>query len=136
MHRRITFQGDSAAVSGLAAEIAPLEGVIALAHHRHGSAKPPGDVLLRNHGRVSANYVVLMALGGVIAASGFLLESVTQAIAFVGAAIIAPAFEPVAKLAQGLVLRQAKVCGRALVSMAVGYAVLGATAYLHRKPLS
>jgi hypothetical protein len=191
MHRRITFQGQSAAVSALAAELAPLEGVIALAHHRQGSTKPAGDVLqidvlnsyaddvlrraqpavdddkvalsvvisqstaivdrprahliaedadetlweemeadLRNHGRVSANYVVLMALGGVIAASGFLLESVTQAIAFVGAAIIAPAFEPVAKLAQGLVLRQATVCGRALLSMAVGYTVLGVTAFL------
>src|SRR4051812_32790099 len=175
MHRRITFQGHSAALTALAAELQPLEGVIALAHHARGSAKPVGDVLqvdvlnsyaddvlrrarpavddqdvelsvvisqstaivdrarahliakdadetlweemeadLRNHGRVSANYVVLMALGGIIAASGFLLESVTQAIAFVGAAIIAPAFEPVAKLAQGAVLRQPKVCGRAL----------------------
>lgn len=197
MHRRITFQGQSGAVSALAAELAPLEGVIALAHHRQASTKPAGDVLqvdvlnshadevlrrarpavndeavalslvisqstaivdrarahliakdadetlweemeadLRNHGRVSTNYVVLMALGGIIAASGFLLEPVTQAIAFVGAAIIAPAFEPVAKLTQGLVLRQAKVCGRALLSLAVGYAVLGVTAFLTMALLS
>jgi hypothetical protein len=197
MHRRITFQGNSAALSALAKQLEPLEGVIALAHHRQGSVKPPGDVLqvdvlnshaddvlrrarpavddeavevsivifqstaivdrarghliakdadetlweeieadLRNHGRVSVNYVLLMALGGIIAASGFLLEPVTQAIAFVGAAIIAPAFEPAAKLTQGLVLRQMKVCGRALVSMAVGYAVLCATAFVTMTVLS
>src|SRR5205085_1745080 len=159
MHRRITFHGDSGAVGGLAEQLVPIEGVIAIGHHRGGSLKPPGDVLqvdvlnsyadevmrrarpaldderidvsvvveqstaivdrartdliakdadellweemeadLRNHGRVSWNYVILMVLGGIIAASGFLVEPVTQAIAFVGAAIIAPGFEPVAKL--------------------------------------
>jgi hypothetical protein len=91
---------------------------------------------LRNHGRVSSNYVVLMALGGIIATCGLVMESVSQAIAFVGAAIIAPAFEPVAKLAQGLVLRQKNVCGRALASIAIGYAVLCATAFLTMTVLS
>jgi hypothetical protein len=85
---------------------------------------------LRNHGRISLNYVVLMALGGIIAAAGFLEDTVSQAIAFVGSAIIAPAFEPVAKLAQAIVLRQLKVCGRALASIAVGYGVAGAAAFL------
>jgi hypothetical protein len=85
---------------------------------------------LRNHGRVSVNFVLLMALGGVIAATGFLFEPVMQAIALVGASIVAPGFEPIAKLAQGLVLGEWKVCGRALVSLAVGYAVLCAAAFL------
>lgn len=189
MHRRITIQGDGRAVSALATELAPLEGVIGLSHHREGSVKPPGDVLevdvlnryadevlrrvrpaqadpqrpvivviaqssamvdrrhsgliehdadealweemesdLRNHGRVSTNYVVLMALGGLIAASGFVLDPVSQAIAFVGASIIAPGFEPVAKLAQGLVLGAPRVCGHAVLSIFVGYAVLFGTA--------
>jgi hypothetical protein len=85
---------------------------------------------LRNHGRLSTNYLLLMALGGVIAAAGFMLEPVSQAIAFVGASIIAPGFEPIAKLAQGLVLRETKICLRALLSLLVGYAVLFAAASL------
>jgi len=85
---------------------------------------------LRNHGRISTNFLVLMALGGLIAASGFLFDPVPQAIAFVGASIIAPGFEPVAKLAQGLVLGAGEVCWRALLSIAVGYAVLFAAAFL------
>lgn len=79
---------------------------------------------LRNHGRVSANYLLLMALGGIIASVGLTLDAVSQAIAFVGASIIAPAFEPVAKFTQALVLRNFAVCGRALVAIAVGYGVL------------
>jgi hypothetical protein len=79
---------------------------------------------LRNHGRVSANYVLLMSLGGIIAAAALPLETTSQTIGFVAASIIAPAFEPVAKVAQGLVLRQWSVVGRALLSIAVGYSVL------------
>src|SRR3569623_352000 len=158
MHRRLTIQGDGAAVSALAAALAPLDGVIGLSHQRGSSVKPPGDVKqvdvlnrhadevlrrvgpaqanlerplvvvlgqstalldrrrrdmietdadealweemesdLRNHGRLSTNYLVLMALGGLVAACGFVLDPVSQAIAFVGASIIAPGFEPVAK---------------------------------------
>jgi hypothetical protein len=84
---------------------------------------------LRNHGRISWNYAVLMALGGIIGAAGFLADTVSQAIAFVGAAIIAPAFEPLAKLAQAIVLGQLKVCGRALSSLVVGYGVAGVAAF-------
>jgi Domain of unknown function (DUF389) len=83
---------------------------------------------LRNHGRVSVNFIVLMALGGAISAAGLLSEPVPRAIAFVGASIIAPGFEPAAKLAQGLILGRARVCWRALTSLLLGYAVLGAAA--------
>jgi hypothetical protein len=79
---------------------------------------------LRNHGRISANYLLLMAIGGIIASVGLTVDPVSQAIAFVGASIIAPAFEPVAKFTQALVLRNFAVCGRALLAIAVGYAVL------------
>jgi hypothetical protein len=79
---------------------------------------------LRNHGRISANYLVLMALGGIVAAAGLLLDPVSQGMAFVGASIIAPAFEPVAKVAQALVLGRARICGRALLSVMVGYALM------------
>jgi hypothetical protein len=85
---------------------------------------------LRNHGRVSVNYIVLMALGGAIAAVGLLSDAVPQAIALVGASIIAPGFEPVAKLGQGLALNKAKICGRALWSLVVGYCVLLAAAFV------
>jgi len=190
MHRRIIIQGDGAAVSALASDLAPLAGVIGLAHQRGGSLKPPGDVLevevlnrcadevlrrarpaqadparplivviaeskaiidqshqaltehdadeamweemesdLRNHGRLSANYLLLMGLGGLIAASGFMFEPVTQAIALVGASIIAPGFEPVAKLAQGLVLGKPRLCVQALLSVVIGYAVLFGAAF-------
>jgi hypothetical protein len=91
---------------------------------------------LRNHGRISWNYAILMTLGGIVATVGFLQETVSQAIAFVGAAIIAPAFEPVAKLAQGIALRQLKVCRRAVASIAVGYAVACAAAFVTAVALS
>jgi hypothetical protein len=197
VHRRLTFQGDSQSVTALAGELTPLDGVIALAHVRSGSLKPPGDLLqvevlnrtadevirrararmddrdrkvtlviaqtnviidrdrrelietdadealweemesdLRNHGRVSANYLVLMALGGAIGAAGLLLDGVSEAIAFVGASIIAPGFEPVAKLTQALVLRQWRVCLHALWSILAGYALLLAAAFLVTLTLS
>jgi hypothetical protein len=85
---------------------------------------------LRNHGRISANFTLLMALGGVVAAVGLVLEPVSQAIAFVGASVIAPGFEPVAKVAQGLVLRDAQIAGRGAASVLLGYATLTAAAAL------
>src|SRR2546430_382257 len=84
MHRRLTFQGDAAAVTSLAGELV---------------------------------------------AVGLLMPNVQQAVALVGASIIAPGFEPVAKLAQGIVLREFKICGRALRSLVVGYAVLVAASF-------
>ena len=65
---------------------------------------------LRNRGRITMNYLVLMALGGVIAAAALLFDPITQTMAFVGASIIAPGFEPLAKIAQGLVLREVARC--------------------------
>jgi hypothetical protein len=85
---------------------------------------------LRNHGRLSVNYLVLMILGGSIAAVGLASRSVAQVTAFVGASIISPGFEPIGKLAQGLVLRKPKVLFQALLSLLVGYGVYVAAAAL------
>lgn len=85
---------------------------------------------LRHQGRVTANFLALMALGGAVAAIGLVSDPVPQAIAFVASAVIAPGFEPLAKVPLGLVLRNWKVARRGLVSTTVGYAVLVAGAAL------
>lgn len=79
---------------------------------------------LRHQGRVTPNFLALMALGGAIATAGLIAESVPQAIAFVAASIIAPGFEPIAKVPLGLVLRRWNVVRRGLLAAGVGYAVL------------
>ena len=79
---------------------------------------------LRHQGRVTPNFLMLMALGGAIAAVGLVSESVSQAIAFVSASIIAPGFEPIAKLPLGAGLRNRRVLQRGLLSAGAGYAVL------------
>ncbi len=85
---------------------------------------------LRHHGRVSTNFVALMALGGVLASIGLVSDPAPQAMAFVAAAVIAPGFEPLAKIALGTVLGQWPVVKRGLWSSLVGYAVLIAAAAL------
>ncbi len=79
---------------------------------------------LRHQGRVTANFLTLMALGGAIGATGLVLESSAQAISFVAASIIAPGFEPIAKLPLGLTLRNWRVVKRGLYSVGAGYLVL------------
>ena len=69
-----------------------------------------------------------MALGGAIAAAGFLFDPVPEAVAMVGAAIIAPGFEPIAKLAQAIVLKRPRVVLHALRSVVIGYSILAASA--------
>lgn len=79
---------------------------------------------LRHHGRMSINYLVLMALGGAIAVAGLLSPPVPQALALAASAIVAPAFEPVAKLALALIRADLHRVRRALVSVVVGYLIL------------
>jgi hypothetical protein len=85
---------------------------------------------LRHQSRTTANYLLLMAVGGAIAATGFVVKSTPQAISFVAAAIVAPGFEPLAKVSVGLTLRRWDVAARALGSAALGYLVLAASAAL------
>ncbi len=79
---------------------------------------------LRHQGRVTPNYLFLMGLGGAVAAAGLISEAVPQTIAFVAASIIAPGFEPIAKIPLGLTLRRWNVIRRGLVSTGIGYVVL------------
>lgn len=83
---------------------------------------------LRHQGRITPNYLLLMAMGGAIATAGLVSEAVPQAIAFVGASVIAPGFEPIVKIPLGLILRRWEVMRRGLVSVVAGYAVLIAAA--------
>ncbi|MDQ3989861.1 MAG: DUF389 domain-containing protein [Actinomycetota bacterium] len=88
---------------------------------------------LRHHGRLTLNFLTLMGLGAAIAVAGLLSAPVPQALALAAAAIIAPAFEPVAKLAVGLVRGSWYAVRRALIVVASGYVVMalaGALAYL------
>lgn len=79
---------------------------------------------LRHQGRVTPNFLVLMALGGAIASAGFVSEPVPQAVTFVASSVIAPGFEPLAKIPLGLALRNWDVVRRGLASALIGYAVL------------
>ena len=79
---------------------------------------------LRYQGKLTVNYVGLMALGGAVAATGFAAESASQAISFVAASIIAPGFEPLAAIPIGLALRRWSVIGRGMQSMVGGYLAL------------
>jgi uncharacterized membrane protein len=65
-----------------------------------------------------------MALGGVVAAHALVSTSTTQALAMVAAAIIAPGFEPLAKLPLGLSLRDRGVLVRGLRSIVLGYGTI------------
>lgn len=79
---------------------------------------------LRHQGRVTANFLTLMAAGGAVAAVGMVSESTPQSLAIVAAAVIAPGFEPLAKVPLGLVLGRWEVVRRGLFSAGVGYAML------------
>jgi hypothetical protein len=79
---------------------------------------------LRHQSQITANYLGLMGLGGAVGATGLVVESTPQAISIVAAAIIAPGFDPLAKLPLGLALRRWDVARAGLVSAAVGYLAL------------
>jgi hypothetical protein len=69
---------------------------------------------LRHQGRATPNFLALMALGGAVAALGLVSNPVPQAIAFIASAIIAPGFEPLAKVPLGGVLGRWNVVKRGL----------------------
>jgi len=85
---------------------------------------------LRHQGRITINYLLLMGLGGIVAAIGLVSEPVPQAVAFVASAIIAPGFDPMTKVPLGLVLRHRRLAWEGVKSAVAGYAVLIALAAL------
>lgn len=82
------------------------------------------------HARITPNFVLLMLLGGVLAAVGLVSEPVPQVIAFIAASIIAPGFEPIAKIPLGLVLRDWKLAARGLGATLAGYTIFVLASYL------
>jgi uncharacterized membrane protein len=85
---------------------------------------------LVHHGRLTVNYVALMALGGAVAAAGLYADSMHKTVAFIAASIIAPGYEPIAKIPLSLVLRRWPILRNSLLSVAVGYGVLIAVSAL------
>ncbi len=79
---------------------------------------------LRHHGRITANFLTLMFLGGCVASIALVEDPVPQAIGFIASAMIAPGFEPLAKVPLGLVLGKTPLIMRGLKSALAGYAVL------------
>lgn len=86
------------------------------------------ETQLRHHSQLGTNFLLTMVLGGAIAACGLLLTTTTQATAMVAAAVIAPGFEPLAKLPLAIVLRRRKLFLRGLRSAVAGYLTLGLSA--------
>ena len=85
---------------------------------------------LRHQSQITVNYLTLMALGGIVGAIGLVMEGTSQAIAFVAASIIAPGFEPLAKIPMGLALRRWDVARAGLKSAGAGYLALVLSAAL------
>jgi hypothetical protein len=88
---------------------------------------------VRHQSRPTPNYLLLMAAGGAVAATAFITTPPTQTIAFISASVIAPGFEPLAKVPLGIVLGRWITLLRGLRSAVVGYlliAVMAGLAYL------
>ncbi len=119
----------SVATAELASIIDPSHSEI-VEHDRDEAIWEEMETGLRHQGRVTPNFIALMALGGAVAATGLAAEPVAQVTAFVSASIIAPGFEPIAKIPLGLALRNWPVVRRGAIATVVGYAVLIAAAAL------
>jgi hypothetical protein len=89
------------------------------------------ETAMRRHSRPAVNFFVTTAGGGVIAAAGLTASSgVTEATALVAAAIVAPVFEPLVRLALAAVTRHGSVLARGLLSAAFGYLTVIAASLL------
>jgi len=78
---------------------------------------------LRNQSRISANSLVLMALGSIITTAAIGATPSMQLIAVVAGSIIAPGFDGIAGVSFGLVLRRWAVAGRALRAASTSYSI-------------
>ncbi len=87
------------------------------------------ETALRRHTRPNLNLILASAGGSLAAAAGLASSSgVTEATALVAAAIIAPAFEPVARAGLATVTRQSRVFIGAASSVLLIYGTVIATA--------
>lgn len=79
---------------------------------------------LRHNGRVTANFLMLMAIGGIITALGFIADVQIQVIYFISASIIAPGLEPITKIPLGIVLKKRDILWDGLKTTLIGYGLL------------
>lgn len=79
---------------------------------------------LRHNGCITPNFLLLMAIAGIISAIGFVSFLQMQVAAFIAASIIAPGLEPIAKLPVGIVLKKREIVLKGLKATAFGYGVL------------
>ncbi len=83
------------------------------------------ETALRRHTRLTANFFLTTAGGAIIVTAGLAASSgVTEATALVAAAIIAPVFEPLARIGLGAVSRQPKVAAHGVYSALLSYLTL------------
>ena len=134
--RAVEAIGDHGEVSVATADLASLvdrEHAEAIVTDTDEALWEETETGLRHQSRPTHNYLLLMAAGGAIAATGFLSTPPTQTIAFVSASVIAPGFEPLAKVPLGLALGRWRTVLRGLRSALNGYllvVVAAALAYL------
>ena len=89
------------------------------------------ETALRRHTRPNFNFFTTTAAGGIVATAGLAATSgVTEATALVAAAVIAPAFEPLARVSLGAVNRHGAVARRGAAAAALSFAVLLISAVL------
>ena len=79
---------------------------------------------LRHNGKVTTNFCILMAIGGIITAVGFVADVQMQVIAFISASIIAPGLEPIVKMPLGIVLKKKDVFLSGVKAFFLGYLLL------------
>ncbi|MBO0952403.1 DUF389 domain-containing protein [Fibrella forsythiae] len=79
---------------------------------------------LRHNGRLTPNYIALMGIGGMIAAVGLVSEPAPQAVSFVAAAVLAPGFDPLAKVSLGITNRRAHLVLYGIRNSLLGYLTL------------
>ncbi len=83
------------------------------------------ETALRRHTRPNFNFFVTTAAGAIIATAGLAATSgITEATALVAAAVIAPAFEPLARISVGLVNRHRDVARHGVVTAGLSFLTL------------
>jgi uncharacterized membrane protein len=83
------------------------------------------ETAMRRHSRLTANFFLTTAGGAIIVTCGLAASSgVTEAIALVAAAVIAPVFEPLARIGLGVVNRHPRVVTHGITSALLSYVTL------------
>ncbi len=83
------------------------------------------ETALRRHTRLTANFFLTTTAGAIIVAAGLAASSgVTEATALVAGAIIAPVFEPLARIGLGAINRKSHAIAHGIYSALLGYVTL------------